>query len=712
MTKQDGSVDDAADADLTEAASSGNSREAQEPVGFQRELRSFLELLALTTIAVAQPVFDLLRNNVDLFVAHRSGRVEIVTLAVLVALGPPLALWLVEVFVGWVIPRSRRPVHAVLLGLLFGLFLMEVAKQSTEFGTALLLAVGGVACVAAAIAVYRSEAVRSGLQVLSAAIVVFVLLFLAVAPVSGFLSDPNTNVAGVTIAEPKRVVMIVADEFPLGSLLDGTGRVDRELFPNLAALADTSTWYRNTTSVSPFTEWAVPSLVTGLNPRDANAIPFASDHENSIFRLLGGTYRMNVHEPVTYLCPDTLCRRKQAGDFVDRMEGLTRSTASLYGEFASPERPPPVSFDGFLELDPQLELALRYIDTLRASARPTFDYFHLLLPHLPWRYFPSLQDSGYTKKDPFKQSNPLVWGSDGVAAIGRQRHILQVMALDTVLGRLFQRLKDIGEWDDSVVVLTSDHGEAFRGQKPMRTATDETADQLLWVPLFMKDSGQVTGRVDDRPAQTIDVVPTIAELIGTEIPWDVDGVSLLGPVRPEFPRPFYQWFVPDFSPEGYPEARPGEFLTYDPEPLFKKVLAARAAPPGGVAALRPYRISPYGGLIGKDPQPLVRPDAPGPDTFYLPPGMRDPIDPKAAVVPWTWIQQQMSGVERSGWIAFAVNGRIAGIGYLGQFEGKREGYYYAVLAPEFFKSGVNSIAAYAPSGPPQNPVLKEIALGN
>ena len=67
------------------------------------------------------------------------------------------------------------------------------------------------------------------------------------------------------------VVMILFDEFPLSSLLDAKGRIDRRVYPNFAALADQSTWYRNATGVAGYTPWALPAMLTGNYPAEAEA---------------------------------------------------------------------------------------------------------------------------------------------------------------------------------------------------------------------------------------------------------------------------------------------------------------------------------------------------------------------------------------------------------------------------------------------------------
>ena len=78
-------------------------------------------------------------------------------------------------------------------------------------------------------------------------------------------------------------------------------------------------------------------------------------------------------------------------------------------------------------------------------------------------------------------------------------------------------------------MVTADHGAAFEVGEPLRGVSTANADNVLWVPLLVKAPGQATGQIDDRPARTIDVLPTMAEILDLDLPDGVDGVSLLGP---------------------------------------------------------------------------------------------------------------------------------------------------------------------------------------
>jgi hypothetical protein len=66
-------------------------------------------------------------------------------------------------------------------------------------------------------------------------------------------------------------VVFALDELPLASLLDTQGHIDASNFPNLAWLAERSTWYRNATGTTQWTRDAFPSMLTGRWPASSAA---------------------------------------------------------------------------------------------------------------------------------------------------------------------------------------------------------------------------------------------------------------------------------------------------------------------------------------------------------------------------------------------------------------------------------------------------------
>jgi hypothetical protein len=265
--------------------------------------RAFVELLALWGFAVAQPLLDIFGRAPQQFAFRGAEPVDIVLFALVVALAGPAVLWLVEVVAGAIDRRAADALHLLFLAGLVAAFVVQAARPLAD--GLVLYAIGAAAGIGAAVAYRRFEAVRTWLAFAALAPVVFVVLFLVSSPTSHLLDDVESAGPG-DVGNPVPVVMMVFDELPLESVVDRDGTIDAELYPNLAELAGTSTWFRNDTSVSSSTWHAVPTLVTGQMP-DPEAAPVAADHPDSLFTLVGDDYEMNVVESVTRLCPGDVC---------------------------------------------------------------------------------------------------------------------------------------------------------------------------------------------------------------------------------------------------------------------------------------------------------------------------------------------------------------------------------------------------------------------
>ena len=115
----------------------------------------------------------------------------------------------------------------------------------------------------------------------------------------------STFAAAASGGDAAPVVLIVLDELPTASIIDDDGAIDAVRFPNLARLAGQSTWYRNHTTQSGFTDTAVPTIFTGRSPR--HVAPLFTQYPDNIFRLLAGSHDLVVSEALTRLCPTAVC---------------------------------------------------------------------------------------------------------------------------------------------------------------------------------------------------------------------------------------------------------------------------------------------------------------------------------------------------------------------------------------------------------------------
>jgi arylsulfatase A-like enzyme len=99
---------------------------------------------------------------------------------------------------------------------------------------------------------------------------------------------------------------------------------------------------------------------------------------------------------------------------------------------------------------------------------------------------------------------------------------------ESLIGPLVAKLRALGIYDRTMIILTSDHGEEFF-EHGSWTHTHSVYDEVLRVPLIVKFFGsRNAGRTVRSPAFIVDVMPTIAEELGFKLPGkDLDGKSLL-----------------------------------------------------------------------------------------------------------------------------------------------------------------------------------------
>ena len=114
-----------------------------------------------------------------------------------------------------------------------------------------------------------------------------------------------------------------------------------------------------------------------------------------------------------------------------------------------------------------------------------------------------------------------------------QLHLLQVQYVDTVVGQVIDRLETLGIYDDTMIVVVSDHGVTLQPGCAWRGSTPETVGDIPPVPLFIKIPRQTTGGFDDYRALTTDVIPTIVDVFDIEVDWEFDGTSLVADQRPD-----------------------------------------------------------------------------------------------------------------------------------------------------------------------------------
>ncbi len=126
-------------------------------------------------------------------------------------------------------------------------------------------------------------------------------------------------------------------------------------------------------------------------------------------------------------------------------------------------------------------------------------------------------------------------GAEGSGAALAEDEILQMRAtycgliseIDDCLGEVFAYLDETGQWDDTLIVFTSDHGEQLGDHHLLGKIGYH--DESFRIPLVIKDPSvrQRGGTIDDAFTESIDVMPTIIDWLGGAAPRSCDGRSLV-----------------------------------------------------------------------------------------------------------------------------------------------------------------------------------------
>ncbi|HTE05711.1 MAG TPA: sulfatase [Planctomycetota bacterium] len=198
----------------------------------------------------------------------------------------------------------------------------------------------------------------------------------------------------------------------------------------------------------------------------------------------------------------------------------------------------------------------------RDDGRPLFAYFHFVDPHDPYRPLPSFDIvapeplpapmreallAAARERRPDADAAALAAEVDAAAAemsAARARYAGDVRQADQRVHFVREVLAASGRAADALVVIAADHGECLWEHReaeelltPEKRASLLTTfkmthnsvlfEELLAVPLIFSGAGLPAGTVLPGPAQNVDIVPTILDLLGLPVPVELQGRSLL-----------------------------------------------------------------------------------------------------------------------------------------------------------------------------------------
>ncbi len=280
----------------------------------------------------------------------------------------------------------------------------------------------------------------------------------------------------------------------------------RGLTPNLDALARQSTIFTRAYSQAPLTDVSHATILTGTYPQYHQVL----------------TFPIPLAKYLPYL-PDILkAHGYHTGAFVGSLAldptwgapGFERGFDQFDAGYSWENYTPKTRYQTTQRRGSEVvEHALAWLD--KRPPGPFFLWVHLFDAHDP-----------YNPPEPYKTRYAKALYDGGVAYE------------DFVVGKLIKELKQRGLYNGAVIAITADHGESL-GAHGEATHGVFLYDETIHVPLVIKlpnggaknDAQRVAKRIDDR-VELADIMPTLLQTAGIEVPKEVQGASLLQLMKP------------------------------------------------------------------------------------------------------------------------------------------------------------------------------------
>lgn len=327
-----------------------------------------------------------------------------------------------------------------------------------------------------------------------------------------------------TRENPRRIILLGLDTVAAGHV--GWMGYDRQTTPNLDMIAQDSTIFMDAHSSSPWTLPAFAAVLSGRPPGVTGADRRnrgISDHED----MLAEVFRRNGFATCGIVNTPPL---QEAGFF----QGSDHHWEAH--DYPAPQ--------GLLE-------ARNWIENHRDQ--DFFIFIHLFDPHIPYkpedRWAERFSDPAYSGDYAEmwdlpggmvtqNHTDPSVWASLSEADREQCENLYdaEIAGMDEALGTFFNWYQSEGLLDESTVIVFADNGEEFGEHGRWEHGHSEYEEQIH-VPLMVKLPGQTQSRCVEGLVGTIDIYPTLMELLGFTSETESTGLSLVPMLNGGSPDP-------------------------------------------------------------------------------------------------------------------------------------------------------------------------------
>lgn len=342
---------------------------------------------------------------------------------------------------------------------------------------------------------------------------------------------------------PRRIVLLTFDawRYRSTSFYDPSKQLQT---PNLHSLGTESDVYTQCRAPGDITSISLPSLVSGLYPPQIYGIP-----ANGLFSLRQGSFptiasflrRQGYYTSyeTVWISPNLMGVGPDFCDGTARQVRLARGALDVNFNASNFISPQPLGrwaqqlfISPFYHEDIEDLHALnqdvidKFINQKKSRTEPSFTWLHLVTPHATYYDVP---DSELRKTAPdvskFKVDEEALRQRGDMTRL-EAAYERTVSVADWQLGRIIEHLKATGEWDETMLIVTSDHGEAHESPERFSHGFGLPIPDVNRVPLVIHFPRQREGMVSHTPVSLVDILPTVLDVCFGIVPEYLPGISL------------------------------------------------------------------------------------------------------------------------------------------------------------------------------------------
>lgn len=493
-------------------------------------------LTALVWLALIPSTTQVLTENPTFFQAHGSSPLFVaLTLLVTLLLGL-LLLWLaLEAIKRLASPRGYDRAASIITWLLALAVIAIVAARLIggidPTTVTWLLAIIVIALPVSVLLALLIRQVSMGKVLLTIAGVVG-LFPLVLLQIQGSTSESGVTVTTANDAPSPPVLLVIADELSYGTIQDDQGNV-RPQYPNLKALQLQSTTYTEAYATANATHLSVPSMLIGLaDAREMPNLPGALQTSGGPFTWLTPRYQTAIISPVISEQDQAagiamLPTSGSSSSDLTPLQAVQVLVADLGAVVGQTNLPAPLNsvvptiddrwfdFWNLVPIESTPTEIPQLVEVLTNPDQPGIALWHTMITHTPYQR--DFDGNWWENAD--MGLTGLGLATPNLEPMHRQMYAASAREFDRQVGALINELKAAGTYDQTLVIVTADHGRTFGTFSPWRVGDtrDQRWGEVAHVPLFVKQPGQQTPNFVSTPRTLAQVGATISASTGVSV---------------------------------------------------------------------------------------------------------------------------------------------------------------------------------------------------